>query len=171
MSSLFGAPFQVTNMTVEMIFILDHRFREHVRKEPHLRQKCDQSKYFFCVFRLEANLRCRNCYIRLPNHLDITIPPGRMSLVFDAIVRQFVHSPILEEMFKPRKVLSMDELRAVISKLICHPLLVVPNEAFDKVHTFMVALQTRSGFTSNIGDLTKRPASTVCLSMCMFENI
>jgi hypothetical protein len=45
MSSMFGTAFQVTNTIVEMLFILDHRLRDHAKQYRSLKRVCDDSKF------------------------------------------------------------------------------------------------------------------------------
>lgn len=43
MASMFGSAYQVTNMVVEIIFVLDHRLREHANRRRSLKKTCDDS--------------------------------------------------------------------------------------------------------------------------------
>jgi hypothetical protein len=123
MSSQFGTPFQVTNMIAEMMFVLDHRFREHVQNEPCLRPECDQGE--FKLFERQFSERASDWVRNLIRALA--------RAVFDYLVRNFVNSRVMEGMFKPRRLLPMGELCKVRCDLIDHPKLDIWKDSFEKV--------------------------------------
>lgn len=45
MSSLLGAPFQVINMAVEILFVLENRLREEAQKNDACESTCYESKF------------------------------------------------------------------------------------------------------------------------------
>lgn len=44
MASMFGCAYQVTNTVVEMLFVLDHRLRDHAKKRRALNRVCDDGR-------------------------------------------------------------------------------------------------------------------------------
>lgn len=57
------------------------------------------------------------------------------SKVFDSLVKTFLNGDIVEEMFRPRRLLGMEELKAVVQDMVRHPLMTVSDESFEKVCT------------------------------------
>lgn len=43
MASMFGCAYQVTNTVVEMLFVLDHRLRDHAKRRRSLKKACEES--------------------------------------------------------------------------------------------------------------------------------